>query len=195
MKKLSRFKNITDSVIVMVLLVFFSYVMCNLLLVLVREIIIPSIALFSYDFHRYLEQIEHDVKYEGVQQMIALSVWRASAIPALFLAAPLAVRLSPFRSRYFKTVTEARVDYAEGMRMYIREHAVYDVAVAAVATFALCFLFPLGRLMYPVGLVVVSVPTFLVWLLMLSLTVLALPVGVFYAQKRWRARYICSTLD
>lgn len=195
MKKPSVVQNLVDSVLVITCLVFFSYILCNAFLIVIREIFIPAIALFSYDLHRYLEQIEHDVMYDGVQEILALTIWRASAIPALFLASPLALRMAPFRARHFKRATEGRIDYADGMRMYFRENAMFDAIVATIMTILMCLVFPVGRMMYPVGMVMLTVHPVLVWLFILPLTLLTLPIGTYFAQKRWRAKYMCSMLD
>ncbi len=195
MRKMSKIQNVFDSVLIMLLLILFTYLMCNLLLFFVNEIIVPIIALFSYDFHRYLERLENDVMYDGMLEIFRIIVWRVSSIPALFLAAPLAFRFSRSRARYFKNQTGAAINYADGLRLYIREHALFDVIVFGVVTFVFCFWIPDGRMLFPVGTVALGVHPILTWLIIFPLTVLTIPVGAFWAQKHWRAKYICSLLD
>ena len=195
MRKMSKIQNLIDSMLVLLLLVLFTYLFCNALLLFVRDIVVPVIALFSYDFYRYLERLENDVMYDGVIAALMILVWRLSSIPALFLAAPLAFRMSPSRARYFKSRTGAEINYADGMRMYIREHALSDIVVFGVATFVLCLVIPGGRMLFPVGSLFLGLHPLVTWLIVFPLTVLTIPVGAFYAQKHWRAKFICSLLD
>lgn len=191
-----KWRHVATSFLVVLALVFFNTVLCALSVTLVYDVLIPIGTLFSYNLLRYMEKVEGGYSgYEGMKELISLTIFRIFAIPTLFMSVPLAFRMAFGRGRRFKEATGAKIGYADGMRMYMREYGAYDLFAAIVVTTVLWWT-PIGAFLSPLVLTFLGpVPPVVGWLCTVALTVLTLPLGAFLAQKRWRAQYICEAME
>ena len=194
-RKRIAWQHAVVSFLMVISLVVLNTVLCSLSVTLVRDVLIPIASLFSYELFLYMEKVDYDVRYEGMEELIALTTFRICAIPTLFLGTPLAFRMAFGRGRHFKEVTGAKINYRDGMKMYMREYGIYDLVAAVTVTTAL-WLTPIGVFLFPPILTFYGVVHPVIgWLLTVLWTVLTLPLGAFCAQKRWRAQFICDALE
>lgn len=178
-----------------VFLILFNTVLCGLAVAVVRDLLLPLATLFSYDLHLYMEQLRYNSFYEAEEARLALAIYRACAVPTVFLGAPFAFRTGIFRGRKFREDTEARITYADGMRLYMREYGRYDMAMCVIVASVL-WITPLGVYLSPVSTALYGwIPSVYGWLITVCVLLLTLPLGVFFAQKHWRAQYICAAME
>ena len=187
--------KVRQSFAVVFCLILFNSVLCGLAMALVRDILIPIATMFSYDLHRYMELLEYNAFYEDEERALALGIYRACAVPTLFLGAPLAFRVAIGRGRKFKEDTHAKIGYAEGLGAYMKEYGRYDIVVMVIMT-SLLWLTPLNVLLSPVSTAFFGwMPPIFGWLITVAVSLLTIPVGAFFAQKHWRAQYICAAME
>lgn len=194
-KQTVNWGKVRQSFAVVFCLILFNSVLCGLAMALVRDVLIPLATMFSYDLHRYMELLEYNAFYEDEERALALGIYRACAVPTLFLGAPLAFRVAIGRGRKFKEDTHAKIGYAEGLGAYMKEYGRYDIVVMVIMT-SLLWLTPLNVLLSPVSTAFFGwMPPIFGWLITVAVSLLTIPVGAFFAQKHWRAQYICAAME
>jgi hypothetical protein len=173
----------------------FNSILCGLAVAVVRDLLIPLGTVFSYELHRFVEQLRYNSHYAEAERQLALGIYRCCAFPTVFFSAPLAYRVAVGRGRKFKEETQARINYYDGLRSYMKEYGKYDLVMSVIVT-TLLWIVPLGVYLSPVSTMLYGViPPIFGWLLSVAVAVVTVPVGVFFVQRRWRAEYICDAME
>lgn len=140
--------------------------------------IIPTLSRFSYEMHLYFEQME--ALPESVNDLLGAAV----VFVGVFPASAIAMRMMRGRKKRFIEQTEGLVSYADGYRFYLRSYGVYDgLAALLVSCF---FITPIESIFRPWFGGVLG------WILGVAVLLAALFVGVFFAERNWRAAYLCE---
>ena len=118
-----------------------------------------------------------------------------SLLPATYLA----YRMSKPRRKEFLKISKGLISYEDGLRLHFEQYGYSDAIVFAAVTLAFAFfalitkggswigVFPLAFTMFSIfGNIWGPVIGFI---LAVALEYAAIPVGVFFAQKNWRALY------
>lgn len=178
--------NLAVSFLAVGLTFFFSAVLAALCIMAVRDWLVPLACRFSYDWFIYMERngVEFWEKWENAVLCI-------SAVPTLFLSAPAAYRLAcRSRGRHFRGRTDVFINYAEGFRFYLKEHAIFD-GIAAVVLTTVVLADRRFLAFFPVAYAFKTwLNAWAAWPISLVLLAGAMVLGVIRAQESWRARYI-----
>lgn len=140
--------------------------------------IIPTLSRFSYEMHLYFEQME--ALPESVNNLLGATV----VFVGIFPASAIAIRMMRGRKKRFIEQTEGLVSYADGYRFYLQNYGVYDGLAALLISFF--FVTPMESVfdLWFGGV--------LGWILGVAVLLVALFIGVFFAEKHWRAAYLCE---
>jgi len=178
--------NLAVSFLAVGLTFFFSAILVAVSTMAVRDWLAPLACRFSYDWFIYMER--NSAEFWEKWQDVILSI---SAVPALYISAPLAYRLAcRSRGRYFRGRTDVFIDYAEGFRFYLKEHAIYDGIAAVVLTTAVLIRTE-WLAFFPTAYTFAHwINPWVSWPISLVFLAGAIALGAIRAQESWRARYI-----
>ena len=183
-------KKIKHSIFTTFLIILFNLILTTVFFFMLWYWITPKIYPFVPGLSSYLQKLDDE------SLLIAYDIYYSiSSVLAIFPSAVLAYRVSKSRKKEFLEYSGGRISYGDGIRYHLIEYGIQDgiTLVVAVLLFSaltmvlgdsfISKLFPLPFRMCNAFGMVLGV------LISIILTVASAFLGVFFAQRKWRAEH------
>lgn len=177
-----------------ILTVAFNLLFSLTFILLIYGWLMPNLTLFSPDFEEWYYS-DSTSQLQSVMNIFYHIGNIISLIPATYFA----YRVSKPRRKEFLKISKGLISYEDGLRLHFEKYGYSDALVFAAMTLAFAFLalitkggswlgiFPLAFTLFSIfGNILGPIIGFI---LAVALEYAAIPVGVFFAQKKWRALY------
>ena len=169
--------------------VLFNYLLTAVFFFLLWYWLTPKFFPLFPHFAKYMQNLDDD----GL--LVAYDIFHAvGSVLAIFPGMMGAYRLSGKRKKEFLKASNGRISYAEGLRYHLTEYGTSDlVALAVVASaFALMAVVLNGGVgkLFPLAFYLCrSLGGLLGWIAAVALSLGSAFLGIFSAQRTWRAEY------